>query len=78
MNMHATKSGVLLFDTGRNEQLLTLYHILQLTQVAHIVDLPAKLETTDRTERGFSERGESARFCFNVGRHVCWCCCSIL
>lgn len=35
----------LLSDTGRNDQLITLDHILQLTQIAHIVDLPAKLKT---------------------------------
>jgi len=39
---------LLLFDPRRDEQLLTLHHVLQLTQVAHIVDLPAKLKTTER------------------------------
>lgn len=34
----------LLSDAGRNDQLITLDHILQLTQIAHIVDLPAKLK----------------------------------
>ena len=42
------KMWILLFDTGRNEQLVTLHHIFQLAQVAHIVDLPAKLKTTGR------------------------------
>lgn len=34
----------LLSDAGRNDQLITLDHILQLTQIAHVVDLPAKLK----------------------------------
>lgn len=36
---------ILLFDRGRNKQLFALHHILQLTQIAHIVDFPTKLKT---------------------------------
>lgn len=39
---------LLLFDTGRNDELLTLHHVFQFTQIAHVVDLPAKLKTTKR------------------------------
>lgn len=44
-------SQFLLSDTGWDDQLVTLDHVLQLTQVAHVVNLPAKLKTTTRTER---------------------------
>lgn len=43
-----TWSQLLLSDTGRDEQLIALHHILQLTQITHVVDLPAKLKTTAR------------------------------
>lgn len=40
-----SKKSILLFDGGRNKQLFALHHILQLTQIAHIVDFPTKLKT---------------------------------
>lgn len=39
---------VSLSDARWNDQLLTLHHILQLAQVAHIVDLPAELEAAHK------------------------------
>lgn len=36
----------------RDDQLVALDHILQLAQVAHVVDLPAELEAAAKTQRG--------------------------
>lgn len=46
------KERCLLFDRAWNKQLVALHHVLQLAQIAHIVDFPAKLETAEETERG--------------------------
>jgi len=41
---------LLLSDAGRSDELLALHHGLQLTQVAHVVDLPAELKATHRED----------------------------
>lgn len=43
-----TKRKDSLFDRAWNKQLVALHHVLQLAQIAHIVDFPAKLETAER------------------------------
>lgn len=45
---------VSLSDARWNDQLLTLHHVLQLAQVAHVVDLPAELEAAHKQGIGES------------------------
>lgn len=39
-----------LLDARRDDQLVALDHVLQLAQVAHVVDLPAELEAAAQTQ----------------------------
>lgn len=40
-----------LSDARRDDQLVALHHVLQLAQVAHVVDLPAELEAAAQTQK---------------------------
>lgn len=40
-----------LSDARRDDQLVALDHVLQLAQVAHVVDLPAELEAAAQTQK---------------------------
>lgn len=48
--VHAWRQASL-SDARRDDQLVALDHVLQLAQVAHVVDLPAKLEAAAQTQK---------------------------